>query len=146
MGTIEHTVINPTRVSNAEGPTTAQIVSSKRTSRRNVPCAEGTPQLTTKAVNIITTLPKATTLTEPPPVNSAPSPTDTYVPTITQPSLPQQQRSYAEAVRNDTQQAEELLTAIKVFLEDFEGLFAQLLHKNSMILNMLSTILNNKHN
>jgi hypothetical protein len=68
------------------------------------------------------------------------------VPNITQASLPQQQRSYGEIVRNDTQQTEEPLTAIKVFLEDFKGLFAQLLHQNNLILNMLSTILNNKHN
>jgi hypothetical protein len=68
------------------------------------------------------------------------------VPTITQPRPPQQQRSYAEAVRNNTQQAEETLTAIKVFPEDFKGLFAQLLHRNSLILNMLSTIINNKPN
>ena len=81
-----------------------------------------------------------------PPVNSNPLPTDTYEPTKTQPSLPLQQRSYAEVVRNDTQQAEEPLTAIKAFLEDFKGLFAQLLHQNSLILNMLSTILNNKPN
>ena len=39
-----------------------------------------------------------------PPGNLAPTTTDTYVPTITQPSLPLQQRSYAEAVLNDTQQ------------------------------------------
>jgi hypothetical protein len=69
------------------------------------------------------------------------------VPTILQPSLPQQQqRSYAEVVRNGTQQAEEPLTAIKVFLEDFKELFAQLQHQNRLILNMLSTILNNKPN
>ena len=76
----------------------------------------------------------------------APTPTDTYVPNITQPNLPQQQRSYAEAVRNDTQQAQEPLTAVKVFLEDSKGLFAQLLHQNSLILNTLSVIINNKPN
>jgi len=111
-----------------------------------VPCAEETTQLTTKAANTTTTLSKETTPTEPPPVNSNPLPTDNYVPTKTQPNPPLQQRSYAEVVRNDTQQAEEPLTTIKVFLEDFKGLFAQLLHQNSLILNMLSTILNNKPN
>jgi hypothetical protein len=68
------------------------------------------------------------------------------VPTKTQPSLPPQHRSYAVVVRNDTQQAEEPLTAIKAFLEDFKGLFAQLLHQNSLILNMLSTIINSRSN
>jgi hypothetical protein len=81
-----------------------------------------------------------------PVVNSAPSPMVTYVPTKTQPSLPLQHRSYAEVVRNDTQQVEEPLIAIKTFLEDFKGLFAQLLHQNSLILNMLSMILNSRPN
>jgi hypothetical protein len=84
-----------------------------------------------------------------PTLNSAPSSTVTYVPTKTQPSLPRlplQHHSYAEVVRNDTQQAEEPLTAIKAFLEDFKGRFAQLLHQNSLILNMLSTTINSRSN
>jgi len=38
----------------------------QKTRRRNVPCAEETTQLTTKAVNTTTTLSKETTPTEPP--------------------------------------------------------------------------------
>ena len=79
-------------------------------------------------------------------MNSNPLPTENHVPTKIQPNPPLQQRSYAKVVRNNTQQDEEPLTAIKVFLEDFKELFAQLLHQNSLILNMLSTILNNKPN
>ena len=57
-------VINPTRVSNAEGPTTVQIAPSKWIRQRNVYCVAETTQLTTKAVNTIITLSKATTHTE----------------------------------------------------------------------------------
>ena len=142
-GTLEHIAINPTCVSNAEGPT-SQIAPSKRTRRRNVPCVAGTTRLTTKAVNTTTTLSKATTHTEPPSKFS--SITHGHIRSHHNSPQPpqQQQRSYAEVVRNDAQQAEELLSAIKVFLEDFKGLFAQLLHQNSLIINMLSTLLNNK--
>jgi hypothetical protein len=33
-------------------------------------------------------------------------------------------------------------TTLKTFLDDFKGLFAQLIHQNSLILNMLTTLLN----
>ena len=81
-----------------------------------------------------------------PSVNPTPSPTENHVLPRSQPNLPLQQRSYAEVVRNDKQQAEEPLSAIKTVIEEFKGLFTQLLHQNSLILNMLSTIINNKQN
>jgi len=114
MDTLEHIAINPTRVPNAEGPTTAQIVSSKKKRRRNAPCAEETTMLTTKDANTTIILSKETTPTESP--SKLQSTTHGHLrANKTQPNLPLQQRSYAEAVRNDTQQAEEPLTAIKVF-------------------------------
>jgi hypothetical protein len=44
-----------------------------------------------------------------------------------------------------THPAEEPIVALKSFLEEFRGLFAQLIHQNSMILNILSTLLTNRH-
>ena len=111
-----------------------------------MPCAGGKHPANYKGCEHYHNIIKGNNPHRTPPVNTTPKRTDTYVPTITQPSLPQQQRSYAEAARNDTQQAEETLTAIKIFLEDSKGLFAQILHQNSLILNMFSTIINNKPN
>jgi magnesium-transporting ATPase (P-type) len=57
----------------------------------------------------------------------------------------QQQRSYSDVTSNSAQFAEESTTTLKTFLDDFKGLFAQLVHQNSMILKMLSTLLNKYH-
>ena len=57
----------------------------------------------------------------------------------------QQQRRYADVASNHAQLAEEPITTLKAFLEDFKGLFAQLIQQNSMILNMLTMILNKPH-
>jgi hypothetical protein len=46
---------------------------------------------------------------------------------------------------NRTQLTEEPISMLKSFFEDFKGLFAQLLHQNSLILNMLKTLLNKPH-
>ena len=144
MDTLEHIAINPMRVSNTEGPTTAQIVKQKDMPAKCGLCGGNHPA-NYKGCEHYHNIIKGKTPHRTPPVSSNPLPTDTYVPTKTQPSLPLQQCRYVEVVQNDTQ-SEEPLTAIKVFLEDFKGLFAQLLHQNSLILNMLSTILNNKPN
>jgi len=75
-----------------------------------------------------------------------PTPTSAYKHTTTHNSLPhQQQSSYADVASNRAQLAEEPITTLKAFLEDFKGLFVQLLHQNSLILNMLTTILNKPH-
>ena len=78
------------------------------------------------------------------PEKSIPPLITTHAHTTSLPCPPQQQCSYGEVARNDAQRAEEPLRAIKVFLEDFKGLFAQILHQNSVIINMLSTLLNNR--
>ena len=57
----------------------------------------------------------------------------------------QQQRSYAEVTKNHEHQAEDAATTLKHFLEEFKGLFTQLLHQNSMILNILTTLINKTH-
>jgi hypothetical protein len=57
----------------------------------------------------------------------------------------QQQRSYTDVTSNRAQLAEEPTTTVKSFLDEFKGLFAQLVHQNSMILSMLSTLLNKYH-
>jgi hypothetical protein len=46
---------------------------------------------------------------------------------------------------NRAQLAEEPTTMLKTFLDEFKGLFAQLVHQNSMILSMLSMLLNKYH-
>ena len=124
------------RVSNTEGPTTAQIVKQKDMPAKCGLCGGNHPA-NYKGCEHYHNIIKGNNPHRTPPVNSNPLPMDTYVPTKTQPSLPLQQRSYAEVVRNDTQHAEEPLTAIKVLLEDFKGLFAQLLHQNSLILTLI---------
>ena len=59
-----------------------------------------------------------------------------------QPQQQQQQRSYADVISNRAQLAEEPTTTLKTFVDEFKGLFAQLVQQNSMILSMLSTLLN----
>jgi hypothetical protein len=72
-----------------------------------------------------------------------PTPISAFNHTTTPHSLPQQeQRSYADVASNRVQLAEEPIPTLKAFLEHFKGLFVQLIHQNSLILNMLTTILN----
>jgi len=78
-----------------------------------------------------------------PPERSIPIPTSAYNHAPPPHSLtPQQQRSYADVVSNRAQPAVESIITLKGILEDFKGLFAQLIQQNSLILNMLTTILN----
>jgi len=77
-----------------------------------------------------------------PPTRSPPKPTAVPDHTTTLNNLPNQQRSYAEVVGNRVQQDENSASTLKTFLEDFKLLFAQLLQQNSLILNMLTTLLN----
>ena len=63
--------------------------------------------------------------------------------TTTPHSLPQQHGD-ADIASNCAQLTEEPITTLKAFLEDFKGLFAHLIHQNSLILKML-TILNKHH-
>jgi sulfite reductase alpha subunit-like flavoprotein len=56
-----------------------------------------------------------------------------------------QQCSYADVTKNHEHQAEDAATTLKNVLEEFKGLFAQLLHQNSIILNMLTTLINKTH-
>jgi len=65
--------------------------------------------------------------------------------TITHQNNPQQQRSYADVTKNHKHQVEDAATTLKNFLEEFKGLFTQLLHQNSMILNMLTMLINKTH-
>jgi hypothetical protein len=80
-----------------------------------------------------------------PPESSIPIPNSAYNHITIPHSLPQQQRSYADVDSNRARIAEEPITTLKAFLEDFKGLFAQLFHQNSLILNMLTTVLNKFH-
>jgi hypothetical protein len=87
----------------------------------------------------------------PPPFSSSELPTPTYSQSAP-PYNPQQhhqhqqpeqqQRSYADVTSNRAQLTEEPTTTLKTFLDEFKGLFAQLVQQNSMILSMFSTLLN----
>jgi hypothetical protein len=51
----------------------------------------------------------------------------------------------ADVVNNHPQTADDQITTLTTFLGEFKNLFSQLIHQNSMILNMLSTLLNKPH-
>jgi len=125
---------------------TAKIVISEGTRQQNVPCVAEITRQITKALSIILISSKETIHTEPPPESSIPIPTSAYNHTTTPHSLPlQQQCSYTDVVSNRAKLAEEPTTTLKAFLEEFKGLFAQLIQQSSLILNMLTTILNKPH-
>ena len=54
----------------------------------------------------------------------------------------QQSRSYAEVTRNNSHQIEDTAITLTKIIEEFKGLFTQLLQQNGMILNMLTKIIN----
>jgi len=62
-----------------------------------------------------------------------------------QPSGNLQPRSYADVTRSSTNQVKDAATILTKLIDEFKGLFNQLLQHNSMILNML-TMLINKNN
>jgi hypothetical protein len=61
------------------------------------------------------------------------------------PHQQQQQRSYNDVAGNRAPLTEEPITMLKTIFEDFEGLFAQLFHQNSLILNIFTTLLNKQN-
>ena len=82
------------------------------------------------------------------------SPTQTpFIPPIRndQPLTPntdpsqRQRRSYAEVTKNPECQNPDVDTTLNNFLAEFNRLFTQLLHQNSMILSMLTTLINKTH-
>ena len=82
------------------------------------------------------------------------SPTQTpFIPPIRydQPLTPntdppqRQRRSYAEVTKNPECQNPDVGTTLNNFLAEFKGLFMQLLHQNSMILSMLTALINKTH-
>lgn len=72
-----------------------------------------------------------------PPVN-----TNTYRNNIQHNSITQQQMSYADASKMNTNQVEDTANTLTKFLEEFKGIFNQLLQQNSMVLNMLTMLMN----
>jgi hypothetical protein len=54
----------------------------------------------------------------------------------------QQPRSYADATRSSTNQVEDTAIILTKLIYEFKGLFNQLLQQNSMILNMLTMLIN----
>jgi len=54
----------------------------------------------------------------------------------------QQQRSYEDVTKINTNQVKDTAITLTKFLDRFKGLFNQLLQQNSMILNMLTMLIN----
>jgi hypothetical protein len=54
----------------------------------------------------------------------------------------QQQRSYADVAESNTNQVEDTANTLTKFLDQFKGLYNQLLQENSMILNMPTMLIN----
>lgn len=54
----------------------------------------------------------------------------------------QQQRNYADVTRNNKNQVEDTAITLTKFLDEFKSLFNQLLQQNSMVLNMLTMLMN----
>jgi nicotinate-nucleotide pyrophosphorylase len=54
----------------------------------------------------------------------------------------QQSRIYAEATKSNTHQIEDTPITLTKFIEEFKGLFNQLLQQNRTILNMLTKLIN----
>lgn len=63
----------------------------------------------------------------------------------TQPTTFSQRTSYADITRQNINQTEDMTTALTKFLEEFRGLFNQLLQQNSMVLNMLTMLIDKLH-
>jgi hypothetical protein len=54
----------------------------------------------------------------------------------------QQKRSYIDITKSNTNQVEGIAITLTKFLDEFKGLFNQMLQQNSMILNMLTKSIN----
>lgn len=75
--------------------------------------------------------------------STAPINTNTYQSNIQHPATPHQEtRSYADMAKGKTNQSDDPATLLTKFLEEFKGLFNQLLQQNSMVLNMLTMLMN----
>jgi len=53
----------------------------------------------------------------------------------------QQQRRYADVTKSNTNQVEDTANILTKFLDEFQGLFNQLLQQNGMIFNMLTLLI-----
>jgi hypothetical protein len=61
------------------------------------------------------------------------------------PTTTQQLRTYAEVVNNRPQNTDDQTTTLTILPGKIKNLFSQLVHQNSMILNMLTALLNKTH-
>lgn len=75
------------------------------------------------------------------PVKTTPVNTNSYMQHI-QPTTFSQQRSYADATRSNTNQADDTAFILTKFLDEFKSLINQLVQQNSMVLNMLTMLVN----
>jgi hypothetical protein len=60
-------------------------------------------------------------------------------------TAPYQQPSYADIARMNTSHADDITGMLAKFITEFKGLVNQLLQQNSMVLNMLTTLLTKLH-
>jgi len=54
----------------------------------------------------------------------------------------QQQKSLADVTKSNTNEVADTAIALTKFLDEFKGLFNRMLQQNSMILNMLTMLIN----
>jgi len=136
-----------------EGHITAPPAVRAEIHQRNVFCVGAVTQPITKDASTTISLYKETTSIElpqhKPHLYPLPDTTNPQHPTLTQdPKLtphPPQRRSYAEVTRNPEYQNSGVNATLNNFLTEFKGLFTQLLNQNSMILSMLTTLINKTH-
>jgi len=72
-----------------------------------------------------------------PPIN-----TNIYRNNVQHSANSQKQRSYADVTKSNTNQFEDTAITLTKFLDEFQGLFNQLLQQNSMILKLLKLLIN----
>jgi len=146
MDTHERIATNPTRALNVVAHIIAKIVLTEGTRQQNAPCVEEITRQTTKVVSIIIILSKETIHTEPPLPEKAryqyPLPHTTITHLL---RVPHHNNAVTLTQSATVHNSEEPIITLKAILEDFKGLFAQLIQQNSLILNVLTTILNKPH-
>jgi len=134
------------RASNVVVNTTVRIARKAGIPPQNAPFVAETTRPITKDANAITILSAVEFhIDTPNHRHHAAHGGNTPTPPPIAPQQTQQLRTYADVVNNRPQISDDPITTLTTFLEEFENLFSQLIHQNSMILNMLTTLLNKSH-
>jgi hypothetical protein len=125
--------------------TIAKNVTSTEIRRQNMHYGEAVTQQTIKVASTHNLI-KGNNTYRTPPIRAPPLVPNINGHTTTFHNTLQQQRSYADVTKNHEHQAEDIAIMLKRnFFEEFKGLFTQLLQQNSMMLNMLTTLIKKPH-